>query len=253
MTEPTLTPSQTLEAHDRRPAAARRARVLARRAGHRRSDSGGAAHRPAEEFRPKSVLALDDDRKAQHLAEHASLPDALAARALVVYHLAEQREMMGAFLDALGIAHENGLIKDDEVKPDPAKMAPAVAATREKFPAEDVSLYLDTLLCQDPETWGGLKELTPQTEEAGAEAGACGHSRRIHHLFIGFLIATVGVVSTATAQSVKHIQPSTPGGIATAVWVGDTLYVSGQLPSPQTAAGCRRQQTRGLGQHPGAG
>jgi len=38
------------------------------------------------------------------------------------------------------------------------------------------------------------------------------------------------------AQSVKHIQPSTPGGIATAVWVGDTLYVSGQTASPQTPA-----------------
>jgi len=38
------------------------------------------------------------------------------------------------------------------------------------------------------------------------------------------------------AQSVKHIQPSTPGGIATAVWAGDILYVSGQLASAQTAA-----------------
>ncbi len=40
----------------------------------------------------------------------------------------------------------------------------------------------------------------------------------------------------ASAQSVKHIQPSTPGGIASAVWVGDMLYVSGQLPSATTPA-----------------
>ena len=33
--------------------------------------------------------------------------------------------MMGAFLDALGIAHENGLIKDEGVKPDAAKVGPA--------------------------------------------------------------------------------------------------------------------------------
>ena len=69
-----------------------------------------------KKFRPKTVVALDEDRKARHLASLANLPEALAARALVVYHLAEQRPMMGAFLDALGIAHENGLIQDEDRK-----------------------------------------------------------------------------------------------------------------------------------------
>ena len=59
---------------------------------------------------------------------------------------------------------------------------------------------------------------------------------RINHVLIGLVIATLGAATTATPQSVKHIQTSTPGGIATAVWVGDTLYVSGQLPSAQTPA-----------------
>ena len=49
--------------------------------------------------------------------------------------------------------------------------------------------------------------------------------------------------SPLLAQSVKHIQPSTPGGIATAVWVGDVLYVSGQLASAQTAADARGKIT----------
>jgi hypothetical protein len=111
-----------------------------------------------KKFRPKFVLSLDTDRKAKHLAGLFSLPDALAARALVIYHLAEQREMMGAFLDALGIAHENGLIQDDGVKPDPEKIKPAVAALKEKFPADEVTLYLETLVSQDPDTWGALRE-----------------------------------------------------------------------------------------------
>jgi hypothetical protein len=109
-----------------------------------------------KKFRPKFVLGLDTERKARHLANLFSIPDALAARALVVYHLAEQRPMMGAFLDALGIAHENGLIQDDGVKPDPEKLAPAVATLKERFPAEDVALYLQTLVCQDPGTWSAL-------------------------------------------------------------------------------------------------
>lgn len=112
-----------------------------------------------KKFRPKTVISLNEDRKARHLASLPALPDALAARALVVYHLADQRPMMGAFLDALGIAHENGLIQEDQVTPDPARIGPAAAAISKQFPAEDVSLYLNTLLCQDPQTWGGLREV----------------------------------------------------------------------------------------------
>lgn len=110
-------------------------------------------------FRPKTVVGLDVDRKAQHLASLPSLPDALAASVLVVYHLAEQRPMMRAFLDALGLAHENGLIQEDDVRPDGSKVALAAAEIARHFAAEDVGLYLNTLLCQDPETWSALRGL----------------------------------------------------------------------------------------------
>jgi hypothetical protein len=112
-----------------------------------------------KKFRPKTVVALDEDRKTRHLASLTTLPDSLAARALVVYHLAEQREMMSAFLDSLGIAHENGLIKEESTTPDPAKVGPAAAELMKRYPAEDVVLYLNTLLCQDPETWRDLQEV----------------------------------------------------------------------------------------------
>ena len=117
--------------------------------------------------RPKTVAGLDDERRARQLASVPTLPDAIAARVLMFYHLAEQRPMMGAFLDALGIAHENGLIKDDGAKPDPAKVAPAAAQIAKQFPAEDVQLYFKTLLAQDPETWGRLQEMVvmPSSEE----------------------------------------------------------------------------------------
>lgn len=117
-----------------------------------------------KKFRPKTVASLDEDRKAHHLATIASLPDQLAARILILYHLAEQRPMMAAFLDALGIAHENGLIQDDSVKPDATKLAEAAAALVQQFPPENVSLYLNTLLCQDPGTWGALADV-PQRQD----------------------------------------------------------------------------------------
>src|SRR6185295_14435582 len=74
-----------------------------------------------KKFRTKTVVGLDDERKARHLASLTVLSDPMAGRLLIMYHLSLQRPMMGAFLDALGIAHENGLIKEDDVKPDAAK------------------------------------------------------------------------------------------------------------------------------------
>ncbi len=62
-------------------------------------------------FRPRSVQTLPTDRRAKYLAGLPQVSDLLAARLLVVYHLEHQRPMMGAFLDALGIAHVAGLIE----------------------------------------------------------------------------------------------------------------------------------------------
>ena len=56
-------------------------------------------------------------------------------------------------------------------------------------------------------------------------------------VILGMLAAaTLAVAAPASAQSVKHLQNSNPGGIANGVWVGDTLYLSGQLPSPNKPA-----------------
>lgn len=109
-------------------------------------------------FRPKSVLALPVEKKARQLASLGQISDPLAARLLVAYHLEHQRPMMGAFLDALGIAHEEGLIKDESpTAPDAATLDKGVAALVAAYPAGDVARYFWTLLWQDPDTWGGLR------------------------------------------------------------------------------------------------
>ena len=114
-------------------------------------------------FRPKSVLALPLDRKAKYLASLPVMPDTIAARALISYHLETQRPMMAAFLDALGIAHENGLSNEDTVPaPDIDKLSSAAEELATRFPQDDVSLYFSTLVSQDPDTWKELATL-PQT------------------------------------------------------------------------------------------
>ena len=77
-------------------------------------------------FRPRSVLGLAPEKRAKYLAQLPTISDAIAARALVNYHLERQRPMMAAFLDLLGIPHEDGLITEENVtKPDAAKVRQA--------------------------------------------------------------------------------------------------------------------------------
>ena len=120
-------------------------------------------------FRPKSVISLPIDKKAKYLATLPVVSDTVAARALVNYHLDRQRPMMAAFLDALGIAHENGLISEENVtKPDAAQLKAAASDLVSKFPKEDVLLYFSTLVSQDPDTWGPLADVTSEPTAAKA-------------------------------------------------------------------------------------
>jgi hypothetical protein len=111
-------------------------------------------------FRPRSVIGLPPERRAKYLAQLPTVSDAIAARALVSYHLERQRPMMAAFLDSLGIPHENGLITEEAVaKPDADKLKTAAEELATKFDPSDVSVYLSTLVSQDPDTWGALADL----------------------------------------------------------------------------------------------
>jgi hypothetical protein len=113
-------------------------------------------------FRTKSVVALPLEKKARYLATLPGVSDSVAARALVNYHLDRQRPMMSAFLDSLGIAHEDGLISEENVvKPDRETLQAAASDLALKYPREDVSLYFATLVSQDPDTWGALADLSP--------------------------------------------------------------------------------------------
>jgi hypothetical protein len=120
-------------------------------------------------FRTKSVLGLPVAKKAKYLAGLPAVSDAVAARALVRYHLERQRPMMVTFLDALGIAHENGLITEETVpKPDRDRLKAAVASLASSYPAEHVGLYFATLVSQDPDTWGELAAASEAMATVGA-------------------------------------------------------------------------------------
>jgi hypothetical protein len=111
-------------------------------------------------FRPQSVLALPREKQARYLTALPAVSDSLATRLLITYHLTHQRSMMAAFLDALGVAHEQGLITADEVKlPEAETCRTAGRDLLAAFPPDDVKIYFATLLVQDPDAWAPLEEL----------------------------------------------------------------------------------------------
>jgi hypothetical protein len=111
-------------------------------------------------FRLKSVVAMPVEKKTHYLLSMPAVSEMLAARMLVAYHLQHQRGMMGAFLDALGIRHEDGIIADEDVKPPtPEALKQAARTLASSYAAEDVALYLSTLVWQDSDTWGALADL----------------------------------------------------------------------------------------------
>jgi hypothetical protein len=113
-------------------------------------------------FRTRSIQALPIERRARHLAQVNDVTEGIATRALIAYHFQAQRPLMAAFLDALGIEHEDGLIKADEVTPPTVEqLTAAVAAIGDKFPSADVDLYLRTLATLDEDTWGAVERVVP--------------------------------------------------------------------------------------------
>ena len=113
-------------------------------------------------FRAKSIQAMAPERLAKHLAQMGDVSDAIASRALIAYHFTDQRAVMAAFLDALGITHENGLIKEENIAaPEKARIEEAVKTVKAAHDAGDVDLYLRTLAALDHDTWAVLDEIVP--------------------------------------------------------------------------------------------
>ena len=123
-------------------------------------------HRAAEmfiarnkNFRPAFVKKLPREKRASYLAT-LPLPPDLIGQLIVTYHFAHQRPLMSAFLNALSIANDNGVISDsaEVTKPDEAALKAAAEKVRSEFPGEDVRIYFATLRAQNTDLWGGLPE-----------------------------------------------------------------------------------------------
>jgi hypothetical protein len=115
----------------------------------------------ARRLRPQAARSLKPEEQARILAGVLDVGEPLAASLLVALHLGSRRPLLVAFLDAVGLPHENGLLKEEADALGPLaeeKARAGVLALRAAFPEEQVQTYLNTLWLQDPERWQVLEK-----------------------------------------------------------------------------------------------
>lgn len=108
--------------------------------------------------RPQAFGKVPFERRVRTLAGLASPPESVAEALLIALHVDSRRQLLIDFLDAAGIAHENGLLDDDEVVcPDADTLRAAGRKLLESHPPAALRVYWNALWLQDPERWGALE------------------------------------------------------------------------------------------------
>ena len=109
-------------------------------------------------FRPQAVKGMPVARRVDYLLKAVRPDDGLASSLLISLHLGERLPILTTFLGELGIPNNDGVIDADyELEEmDRARLEPPVAALYEKFPADEVELYLTCLIAMDPDAWTEL-------------------------------------------------------------------------------------------------
>lgn len=114
--------------------------------------------------RPQAFHKIPLEQRVRAVAGLAHPPDALADALLLALHVEARRELLVAFLDAVGVPHEQGMIPDDVEMPEVGveavrAAAPALVAAHG---AEAVRVYWNALWLQDPERWGALETVAAE-------------------------------------------------------------------------------------------
>jgi hypothetical protein len=82
-----------------------------------------------------------------------------AATLIRAWLVKKQKPMLVAFLDGLGLAHNEGVVDDLPPAMDDAKLRAAVDGLLAKYPAEEVTVYLHAFNGMNEANWPNLKSL----------------------------------------------------------------------------------------------
>jgi hypothetical protein len=142
----------------------REERALAARAfwEHPTEEAGALAAREIVNIlrvRPQAFHKIRIEQRVRAVAGLAHPPDALADALVLSLHVVARRTLLVDFLDALGIAHEEGLIAEDAELPeiDEARVRRALDALRARGHGDRaITTYWNALWLQDPGRWAPL-------------------------------------------------------------------------------------------------
>jgi hypothetical protein len=117
----------------------------------------------AEARKLRPVFLERQPRPQRHAAMLATLArpalDMVAANLIRTWLLKKHKQMLTDFLDALGIAHQEGVVEDLPPTMDDAKVRAAVEALLAKHPPEAVAVYLNAFNEMNEVEWPSLKTM----------------------------------------------------------------------------------------------
>ena len=123
-------------------------------------------------FRPQSVRHLAAEKIAGRLVRMADgLPESVLFQYLFHLHMAERRPLMVAYLDDVGLPHEDGAlnIPDDFEGPDATRVE-KTGRDLAKNKGNEALVYLATLMVADADFWSGLEPVLKEYSADGAKA-----------------------------------------------------------------------------------
>jgi hypothetical protein len=117
----------------------------------------------AEARKLRPVFLERQPRPQRHAAMLATLArpslDMVTANLIRTWLLKKHKQVLTDFLDALGIAHQEGVVEDLPPAMDDAKIRAAVDALLAKHPPEVVAVYLNAFNEMNEVEWPSLKTM----------------------------------------------------------------------------------------------
>lgn len=113
----------------------------------------------ARKMRPIAARKLPKDAQARIIASVRDPGEMLASSLLVALHLGPRKPMLIAFLDALGLPHEDGVLKDESTEPIALDALNKACEALSNEPTTAVRTYINTLWLQDPDRWANAKNV----------------------------------------------------------------------------------------------
>jgi hypothetical protein len=117
----------------------------------------------AESRKLRPVFLERQPRAQQHSTILAALSrpalDLVAGTLVRGWLLKKHKDMLGDFLNALGIAHKDGVVEDLPATMEDAKLAAGAEALLAKHPHEAVAVYLNAFNDMNQANWPNLKTM----------------------------------------------------------------------------------------------